>query len=98
MSVTIPGELLKRVQEGYRELYLQEFGPDALSPHLVPLCKDQVADVYARNVRFWRRHTPATIGTLEDAARHAVCSNAEEQLLRRVRELGAEDLVTQLLC
>lgn len=93
MSVTIPGAMLKGVQEEYKSLYLDEFGPGALSEELVPMTEEQTVAVYAQNVAFWRKHLPSMVTDLDGAARHAVCSNAVEQLLERARHLKIEQQV-----
>lgn len=67
-----------------------EFGPDALSEEIVALSEAETVAVYARTVRFWRKHTPTMVYNIEDAARHAICKNAEEQLFERMGKLKIE--------
>lgn len=96
MSITIPQEVVTRVTARVRSEYALAFGDEALSGEVRSLTCEQVIQIYARDVLFWRERLPRDPSELRDVeavALHALCSNAEARLLERARELGVEEEV-----
>lgn len=94
----IKKELREEVQAQLQSEYVEQFGPSALSNEARPLTRSDAIDIYAKNLRFWKQRTPelTELKGERELARHAICTNAENNLLKRVRQLGIEDEVKDL--
>ena len=98
-EITIPRVVYDQQMERLKGLYVDEFGADALSDRMQSFSRLATISRYARAMRFWERNLPEVRPglTLDQIATHALCTNANEQLRSKVREMGIENEVQAAL-
>lgn len=84
-SVKISSKNMQRARISMKRLYISEFGDDSLSNLEKEFTRDQMILIYAKNLKFWNKHLPEIQPNMTEftSAKHALCSNAIEQLRKK---------------
>lgn len=79
---------LRRAQKSLKKLYMMQFGEDSLSDTPQTFSREQLILRYGKNLRFWSDHLPLVTPNMDQfcIAKHAICTNAIEQLWKKVDE------------
>ena len=91
-QVTIPKEVFDSQIDIMRSEYIREYGGEALSDEMRSFSRTQTVARYRAMMHFWQsRLEPARPGmSIEDVARHAICSNGIEQASRALKAFGIQ--------
>jgi|MDSZ01.3.fsa_nt_gb hypothetical protein len=94
-AVHISNRDRQRALKSLKRLYLAQFGQDGLSDTVRQFSRAELVDVYQRNMRFWVDHTPEVKPGLSQftLAKHAICTNAIENLWSKIDAHGIRDLI-----
>lgn len=92
-GVTIPAHIHERELAALRREY--ERVVVKITDEVREIERDEAIEIYARNVKFWRARLPKLSKGMGEAAlaRHAICTNADINLMKRIKELGIHDEV-----
>lgn len=98
-EITIPKDVYDRQLGLLREAYGTAFGEGALSNARRSFSHAATVQRYALVIDFWTRQTPAVKPglSIDDVARHAICTNAIQQAQRTVEEYGIAAEVDRVL-
>lgn len=89
-KVTISKENMRLAQKSLTNLYKLQFGKDSFSTSECMFSKDELILIYAKNLNFWNSNLPETTPYMSGfvIAKHAICSNAIENLNKKVDFYG----------
>lgn len=89
-KVEISSKNMTLAQKSLKNLYLIKFGDDSLSANTQYFSKDELILRYAKNLRFWSDNLPEIKPGFNQftAAKHAICTNAINQLWIKIDEYG----------
>lgn len=87
-KVEISQKNLRLAQKSLKNLYLIEFGEESISDNTQSYTKDELILKYGKNLRFWSDNLPLVTSNMNEftIAKHAICTNAIEQLWKKVDE------------
>jgi hypothetical protein len=79
-----------------RRLYLARFGQEGISDAVQGFTRPELVDVYRRNLQFWTDNTPELRPGVNSftIAKHAICTNAVENLWKKIDEHGIRDAIS----
>lgn len=86
--VEISQKSLAEAQASLKNLYVLKFGEDSLSVQNATYTREELILKYGKNLRFWSDQLPEVTTTISQfcMAKHAICTNALEQLWKKVDE------------
>ena len=92
-KVHISNHNRKLAAKSLKKLYMIEFGEDCFKDEEKSFSRNEFVSTYHKNIRFWEKHTPEIVPGINEfsLAKHAICSNAIEQLKKKLREFGIEE-------
>lgn len=98
-KVEISQKNMKLAQKSLKNLYIQYFGEDSVEDIERIFSKDELVLKYAKNIKFWRDHLPNTTPDMTgfSIAKHAICTNAIQNLFEKVKEYDIDDEVENVL-
>jgi hypothetical protein len=87
-SVTISQKNMQRAQISMKRLYIAEFGENSISNVERLYSREELILLYAKNLKFWNKQLPDIKPGMTQftTAKHAICSNAIEQLFKKCEE------------
>ena len=98
-KVEISQKNMKLAQKSLKNIYIQHFGEDSIADTEQIFSKDELVLKYAKNIRFWNDHLPDTTPGMSgfSIAKHAICTNAIQQLSEKVKQYDIENEVEIVL-
>jgi len=84
-SIQISKQKMDQARKSTKRLYQAEFGENSLSKKERTFSRDELILTYAKNLNFWNKHLPEVKPAMTEFtnAKHAICSNAIEQLWKK---------------
>ena len=103
-AITIGKELHHQAVKELRNEYVHEFGFDSvmnISENVKKFTRTEYASTYAKNILFWKTRIPNIDPDngidMKLVAKHAVCTNAVQNLMRQVEKMNLKTEVEELL-
>jgi hypothetical protein len=98
-AVHISSQNRSRAQKSLTRLYKARFGQDSLSTNQKMYTRSELVQRYADNLLFWKGQTPEILPGVNEftIAKHAICSNAMEQLKQQAKKYKIEEDVLRLV-
>lgn len=98
-EVTISQKNMKLAKKSLQRLYVIEFGEESLSSKEKTFTRNELISRYVSNLKFWNNQLPETKPGMNEFtfAKHAICSNAIQQLWNKVDEYFIRKEVENLI-
>lgn len=96
-KVEISHKKMQLARKSLKRMYTAQFGENSLSDAEKYFTRDDLILRYAKNLKFWDDHLPETQPGMSEfvLAKHAISSNAIEQLWKKVDEYDIRKETTQ---
>ena len=98
-GVKISSKNMQRVKISMKRLCMAKFGEDCFSEKKQKFTRDNLIEIYVKNIIFWKLHLPEITPKMSEFtnAKHAVCSNAIEQLWKTCEAYNITEDVKALI-
>ena len=101
-QVHISQKNMSLAKKSLTHMYINKFGKDSLSDVQHEFTREDLILKYACNLRFWSDNMPDVAPGMNEfsIAKHAICTNAIENLWKKVEEYNIKkevDLITMKL-
>lgn len=92
--VHIEQKYRKMALKSLTNLYIIRFGEQSLSEDTKVFSKEELIGKYKSNIQFWEGSTPEVKQNMSqfELAKHAICSNAVQQLKEKLKSYGIEEI------
>ena len=95
-KVEISQQNMKLARKSLQRLYIIAFGEESLSDTQKAFTRDELILRYAKNLKFWNDQLPHVVPGMNQftVAKHAIGSNAIEQLWKKIDEYAIREETT----